>query len=529
MNKFFTLILLCFLSVSAAEKPNIILVLVDDMGFSDLGSYGGEIETPVLDKMAKEGLRFKQFYTTGRCCPSRASLLTGLYQHQAGVGHMQKDEGLPGYRGRLVSRAVTLGEVLNTAGYHTFTTGKWHVGNDRPYWPIDRGFDRSYVCPEGAGFYFNPNVNKVERRIVEDDKVIFDKTKNPPKDWYSTDVWVDKGLEYIAEAQAKKEPFFWYLAHNAPHFPLKAKPEDIAKYRGRYKEGWDKLRETRYQNLIKLGIIDESWPLSARSKRVKAWDKLSEKDKDEQDLRMAIYAACLDSVDQNMQRILTQLKKMNALDNTLIVFMSDNGACNEGGIMGSNKLKGKKGEPGSLASNVFYGESWANLSSVPFRLFKKNGHEGGIASPLIAYWPKGIKRSLNGSFVEEPTHLIDMMATFVDIAGAEYPAEFNGHKILPMEGVSVAPSFTGKEIERAKPLFFEHEGHKAIRLGKWKLVAVRGKAWELYDMEKDRTELNNLAKTHPEMVDSLKKKWETWAKNSFVIRDKSQKKKKSKK
>ncbi len=505
------------------KQPNIITILADDMGFSDIGCFGGEIDTPNIDKLAKNGLRFTQFYNSARCCPSRASLLTGLYPHQAGIGDMNNDEGpkRPGYRGRIMPRAVTIGEVLQTAGYYTITTGKWHGGHGKGSLPVDRGFDRSYVCPEGGGFYFTPASNKLYRSVILDNKLVYDKDTPPPKGWYSTDAWVDEGLKFVKEAKAKKKPFFWYLAHNAPHFPLQAKPEDIAKYRGKYMKGWDKLRVERYNRLVELGIIDKNFPLSKRASKVKAWADLSEKQKDMHDFHMATYAACMDSMDQSIGRLVDYLKSIGEFDNTIILFLSDNGACNEGGIMGSNK---GKGVCGTAESNIFYGQCWANLSNTPFRMFKKNSHEGGVATPLVVHWPNGIRPELNGSLISDQGHLIDLMTTFVDISSAKYPKEYKGHQILPMEGVSLKPIFEGKKIERDEPIFFEHIGHKGIRLGDWKLVSVKSKKWELYNMKNDRTEQNDLAKQYPELVKSLSLSWDKWADRCYVKRKPKKKK-----
>lgn len=498
------------------EKPNIILIMTDDMGFSDLGCYGGEIATPNLDVLAKSGLRFTQFYNTGRCCPTRASLMTGLYAHQAGMGRLTEDRGPkhPGYRGHLTERCVTLAEVLKTAGYQTFHTGKWHLGSDRQeWWPLSRGFDRSYGCLEGGGFFFKPSSYWGQRRVARDNTVLYDKDTDPPEGWYATDAWTDEGLLFVEQAVKKQEPFFWYLAHNAPHFPLQAKPEDIAKYRGKYKAGWDAVRDKRYKRLLELGLIDESWPLSPRQDGIPAWDKLSEEQKDKQDLRMATYAAMIDCVDQNVGKIIAKLKKLGVYENTLILFLHDNGGCSQGGKMGSNKGKGVCGTAESFA---FYGMSWANASNTPFRRYKKWIHEGGIATPLIAHWPDGIDPALHGSLVKASGHVIDVMPTLTELTKASYPETFEGHQILPVEGVSFVPVFQGKTFERNDPLFFEHEGNRGVRRGVWKLVAAKGKPWELYNIEKDRTELKNLADQMPDKVGELSALYEQWSKRCFV-------------
>ena len=499
------------------SPPNIVIIMTDDMGFSDLGCYGSEIETPNLDGLAAKGLRFTQFYNTARCCPTRASLLTGLYAHQAGVGGMTGDAGprRPGYRGRLMERCVTMAEVLGPAGYRTFQTGKWHLGSkEESWWPTGRGFDRCYGCPQGGGFYFRPSAFHAERSVVRDNEVLYDRKTDPPPGWYSTDAWTEEGLKFVHEAVDMKKPFLWYLAHNAPHWPLKAKPEDIAKYRGRYKVGWDKIRERRYKRLIELGMIDKNWKLSPREKGIPAWESLSEEQKNEPDLRMATYAAMIDSVDQNVGKIITTLKELGVYENTLILFLQDNGGCAEGGNTGSKK---GKGDCGTAESFVKYGACWANASDTPFRKYKKFVHEGGIATPLIAHWPKEISAELSGTLVDEPTHLIDLMATCVDLSGAQYPATYKGNKIIPMEGESLRPIFEGRPFKRENALYFEHMGNRAVRQGKWKLVSAgrRGK-WELYNMETDRTELNDLANKMPEKVKAVSALYDAWSERCFV-------------
>ncbi|MDP6636487.1 MAG: arylsulfatase [Phycisphaerae bacterium] len=498
------------------SKPNIILIMTDDMGFSDLGCYGSEINTPNLDALAAGGLRFTQFYNTGRCCPTRASLLTGLYPHQAGVGHMNGDRGPqhPGYRGRLTGRCVTIAEVLNPAGYYTFTTGKWHVGSkEKSHWPVGRGFKRSYSCPQGAGFYFTMKTAQMMRQIVRGDKVLYDKNNDMPDGWYSTDAWTDEGLKFAAEAAGRGKPFFWYLAHNAPHWPLQAKPEDIAKYRGKYKVGWDEIRKRRYAKLIELGMIDKNWGLSPRGKGIPAWESLTEKQKDNQDLRMATYAAMIDSVDQNVGKIVKKLKELGQYENTLIMFLQDNGGCAEGGNLGRDNGKGVCGTAESFSK---YGACWANASNTPFRRYKHWVHEGGAGTPLVAHWPAGIAAKLRGKLITEPSHLVDLMATCVDISGAEYPKTFKGAMIIPAEGKSLRPLLAGEEFDRGGAIYFEHEGNRAVRLGKWKIVSIHRGQWELYDMSADRTELNDLSTKMPEKRREMIALYDAWAKRALV-------------
>lgn len=491
-----------------AEKPNIIVILVDDMGFSDVGCYGGEIPTPNIDRLAAGGLRFTQFYNTGRCCPTRAALLTGLYSHQAGVGHMMGDGHLPGYRGFLNDRCVTIADVLRSAGYFTATTGKWHVGYDAPTArPLARGFERFYGS-ESGGFYYRP---PRDRHVISGHTILYSQDNPPPADWYSTDAWTDFGIQFIDEALAAKKPFFLYLAHNAPHFPLQAPQDEIAGFRGKYKMGWDALRKTRHAKQLELGIVERRWPMSPRPPGVSAWDALSSQQQDRFDHIMAIYAACVAHVDTSIGRLTGALAERGVLDNTLILFMSDNGGNAESGPGG--RFDGDV--PGSVDSTVFCGESWAVLENTPFRRYKHFNHEGGIATPFVAHWPNGIADK--GGLRHQPGHVIDMMATCVDVGGATYPKTFDGRDIAPPEGRSLLPAFANQPIER-DALFWEHEGNAAVRVGDLKLVRMgRQGPWELYDLAADRTELNDLAKEKPELASQLTAKWQAWAKGAYVI------------
>jgi len=493
-----------------ASRPNIVVILVDDMGFSDLGCYGGEIPTPNIDALAANGLRFTQFYNTGRCCPTRASLLTGLYPHQAGIGHMTDDKGVPGYRGFLNDSCVTIAEVLRPAGYFTAHTGKWHVGHgDEARLPLQRGFDRFYGVPEGGGFYFKP---KAGRTVRLNHEIVHGEGKATPDGWYSTDAWTDYGLRFIDEAREAKKPFFLYLAHNAPHFPLQAAPEDIAKFRGQYKAGWDALRLQRHARQQELGIVNVEWPLSPRDSTIEAWDTLDAAQQDALDLRMAIYAAVMHRLDRAIGTLVTGLKERGVLDDTLILFMSDNGSSDEGGLHG----KDGSGTPGSAESDVFLGRAWANAGGTPFRLYKKNSHEGGIATPLIAHWPAAI--TAKNTLCHTPGHVIDVMATCVDLAGTTYPTTFKDKPVLPMEGTSLKP-LLGSSSPSLSPrsLFWEHEGHAAVRSGDMKLVRQgRAGPWELYDLKTDRTELHDLASAQPEKAKELTAQWEAWAERAHV-------------
>jgi len=495
------------LAISApASKPNIIVILCDDMGFSDIGCYGSEIPTPHLDKLARTGLRFTQFYNTGRCCPSRAAILTGLYSHEAGIGHMMDDDELPGYRGRLNDNCVTIAQVLQTAGYFTAMSGKWHVGQKFGVVPWKRGFDRSINSPAG-GFYYPER--KMDR-IYLNGRELRDDSKELPTNWYSTDLWTDYGIRFIDEARAAKKPVFLYLAYNAPHFPLQAPANEIAQFRGKYMIGWDKLRAARHAKQEQLGLIDPTWDLTPRPPDVKEWDKLSDRDKDRFDQIMSIYAACVAHIDTDVGKLTDALKERGMLDNTLIFFMSDNGGNAESGPDG--RLEGD--HPGAADSTVFCGKSWATLENTPFRRYKHFNHEGGIASPFIVHWPDGFSGA--NEFREQPAHLIDIMATCVDVGGAVYPTNYNGHSILPMEGRSLMPEFDNKPVQR-DALFWEHEGNAAVRVGDWKLVRAdyRG-PWELYDMKKDRTEMHDVSTQHPDVAKDLLEKWKLWADRTHV-------------
>ncbi len=504
-------LLALFLShaADAAEvpaKPNIVVILVDDMGFSDIGCYGSEIPTPNLDRLAAEGVRFTQFYNAGRCCPTRASLLTGLYPHQTGVGHMMEDKKVPGYRGRLNDQCLTLAEVLRPAGYFTIMCGKWHVGQNHGVTPWGRGFDRSINAAAG-GFYF-PDSPRAD--LFLNGTPVGRRGGKLPDQWYSTDLWTDFSIKFIDEAVMAKKPFFLYLAHNAPHFPLQVPQDEIAKFRGKYRTGWDQLRAQRHAKQIKLGIVDKAWPLSPRPDAVKAWENLTETERDHFDHIMAIYAATIAHMDTAVGRLTAALKERSVLDNTLILFLSDNGGNAESGPDG--RLVGKP--PGSAESDVFEGQSWATLSNTPFLRYKHFNHEGGIATPLIVHWPARIKA--RGELRLQPGHLVDIMATCVDVAGTTYPKESNGHAILPMEGTSLLPAFDNKPLTR-DALYWEHEGNAAIRVGDRKLVRTgRTGTWELYDLKDDRTELHDIADSNLEQVQQLAAKWTAWAARAQV-------------
>ncbi|MEM6472682.1 MAG: arylsulfatase [Planctomycetota bacterium] len=507
-----------------SAQPNIVIVLVDDMGFSDIAPYGGEIPTPNLDALAAGGVKFSQFYNTGRCCPTRATLLTGVYAHQSGVGWMTADQGQPGYRGRLNDQCVTIAEVLHPAGYFTVMTGKWHVGFNQGVRADNRGFDRSLSLPAGGLHFSNQTGPKGNTKLFLNGQEVArdDPRFDPP--WYGTKLWTEYGLHLVDEAIERKQPFFWYLAHVAPHFPCMAPEDTIAKFRGKYMEGWDKLREERYQRQIESRLIDSNWPLQPRPEEIPSWDSLSKKDQLRYDEMMAIYAAMIEEIDTNIGTLVRELKNRDALDNTLIFFLSDNGGNAETGIAG--KATGEKlGDP---HSNVYIGKCWAHLNNTPFRKYKHYNHEGGIATPLIAHWPARISPA--SDWISTPTHLIDLMATCVDVASATYPKTRAGRSITAMQGQSLMPLLTGKGEFPSRPLYWEHEGNAAVRVGDRKLVRTgqRGK-WELYDLSKDRTEQRDLATQFPTEADELAARWQTWAKTANVLPRPQKKQKQAKK
>ncbi len=498
-------------ALGQAPKPNIILMMVDDMGFSDIGCYGSEIPTPNIDKLAAGGVKFTQFYNTSRCCPTRAALISGLYSHQAGVGWMSTDFGpdYPGYRGTLREDRISIPEVLKTAGYFTAMTGKWHLGQGgRP--PAVR-FDRSLQGMAG-GFYFPNTGGREAQRLVLNGRQLGKDAPELPKKWYSTDLWTEFGLKFIDEALAEKKPFFLYLAHNAPHFPLQAEPEDIARFRGKYRAGWDALSEARYQRQIASGLIDKQWVKAARPKEVKAWDSLTDAEKDHFDHLMAIYAACIWRVDRSVATLVEGLKQRGVFDNTIIFFLSDNGGNAESGPSGTARGPDELGGPNST---VFCGESWAWMENTPFRKFKHYSLEGGISTPLIVHWPAGIKA--RGEWQTQPAHIIDIMATCIDLGGATFPEKFDGQTALRPEGESLRPLLTGQPFRRARPLFWEHEGNAAVRQGEWKITRLGYNAsWELYNMLSDRTEQKDVAREFPDRAGAMAAQWDEWAVRALV-------------
>ena len=524
----------------STPRPDIVLIMADDMGFSDLGSYGGEIDTPNLDRLASNGLRFSHFYNTARCCPTRASLLTGLYAHQAGIGHMMGDDGLPGYRGDLAANAITIAEALGAAGYGTYLSGKWHVtrhvghwsGNDEltstHNWPRQRGFDRFYGTIHGAGSFYDPISLTEGNTPIE---------LEPPGDaeapvYYYTDAISEHAARFVRDHAAgdrSGDPLFLYVAHTAPHWPLHALPEDIARYRGRYAAGWDAIREQRQERLTELGLIDEDWLLAERDSRVPAWDDVPAGERPWFERAMEVYAAQIDRMDQGIGEVVAALEETGRLDNTLILFLADNGGCAEvlrdrptglhkpkHALDGSPVAVGNDTSvlPGPESSYQSYGPHWAHVSNTPFRLYKHWVHEGGIASPLIVHWPARIVEG--GGIVGETAHVVDLMATALDAAGAEQPSSRSGQDSIPIEGTSLLPAFHRQPLDR-EAVFWEHEGNRAIRSGKWKLVSRHPGPWELYDLVADRTEAHDLAAEMPERVNELAGLWDDWAARTGVV------------
>jgi arylsulfatase A-like enzyme len=538
-------------STFAAERPNVIVILSDDMGFSDLGCYGSEIATPNLDSLAKGGVRFTQFYNTARCCPTRASLLTGLHPHQAGMGHMTVGRVVPdGFMGNLNKRCVTIAEALKPAGYRTYMTGKWHVAREskpdgpKDTWPLQRGFDRFYGTLDGAGSFYDPTTLCRGNTFITPEN---DAEYRPGK-YYYTDAISDNAVKFLREHKREQpeKPFFLYVAYTAAHWPMQALPEDIAKYKGRYDAGYTPIRQARYEKARQLGILSATWPLTPQAEN---WDTVP--DKAWEARCMEVFAAMVDRMDQGIGKILAELREQGRLDNTLILYLQDNGGCAElmgrksnedkiaGGTLkpftpdtlqpavwppmqtrdGRHVRTGPGVMPGPEDTYIGYGRGWANVSNTPFREYKHWTHEGGISTPLIAHWPVGIPEARRNQLVHEPGQLTDIMATCIDVAGAPYPAEVRGGKIHPLEGRSLAPLFSAAPLPSSpRLLYWEHEGNRAVREGEWKLVAKGPKAsWELYNIAADRSELNNLSTNEPARVTDLSAKWDAWAKRANVL------------
>jgi arylsulfatase A-like enzyme len=526
------------------RRPNIVVILVDDMGFSDLGCYGGEIKTPNIDYLAQNGIRYTQFYNTSRCCPTRASLLTGLYNQQAGIGKMTDAEDEPGYLGHITDNAVTLAEVLKAAGYHTAMSGKWHVSNtngqktpqDQLDWlnhhkdfgnfspitqyPTSRGFEKYFGTIWGVVDHFDPF------SLVSGTTPI----KSVPKNYYHTDAINDTAVAYIKDYAKSSKPFFLYVAENAPHWPLMAKPQDIAKYKDTYNGGWDAVREARYQKMIKLGLIDPATTkLSTRWHDNLKWENNPTKEWDAR--AMAVHAAMIDCMDQGIGRIINALKQTKQLDNTLIVFLSDNGASAENaaaygpGFDRPNETRdgrkidysqNKKIMPGAETSYASIGQRWANVANTPYQYWKAESYEGGIHTPMIAFWPKGITAN-KGGFNNHVGHVMDFMTTFTELTAAKYPKEYKKHIIPPTSGISLVPSFNGVQGGGHSDLFNEHFNARYARLGNWKLVSLaEDTTWRLYNLANDRTETTDLRSQNPAKAKQLDSLWHNWASTHMV-------------
>jgi arylsulfatase len=549
----------CTTRAATPARPNILIILADDVGFSDLGCYGGEIRTPMLDGLAGDGLRFTQFYNCARCCPARASLLTGLYPHQAGVGLMTSDRGatypgtgdrgeaFPGYRGALNESCVTIAQVLKSAGYRTAAVGKWHVGDSAP--PTARGFDDFYGFVRGyavdswePGMMIRLPAGKPQRSYA-------------PGAFFATDAITDHALDFLDDMRPSGAPWLLYVAYQAAHFPIASRPADMTGYPQLYAQGWDKIRDQRLARQKEMGLLSSGTALTPRSRIPKPeisqrvgsitddgnnppWESLPADRRADLAQRMSVYAGMITGMDRNIGRLIADLRASAQLDNTLIFFLSDNGACaewepfgfemsppptpepgtglNQGTQALPNKLYhgaelGQMGGPGSRPS---YGSGWANACNTPWRLYKHYDHEGGISTPCVVHWPAGFKAK--GEFRPQVAHLIDLMATCVEVSGAKYPTELDGHKILPPEGMSLIPAFANQSLDR-EYLAWEHEGNRAIREGKWKLASLAGKPWELYEIEIDRVEMHDLSAGEPARVKEMSAKWDAWAWRTHVL------------
>jgi arylsulfatase len=518
---------------AAADQPNILLVLFDDLGYSDLGCYGGEIATPNIDSLARHGLRFTHLNNSARCCPTRASLLTGLHPAQAGI---------PNFDGQLSANSATLAEVLRGAGYGTYMAGKWHVGNSPQASPTARGFDEFYGYTNGhsAGQWEPKNYKRLPaNRTLE-------KSYGPGK-FYATDAFTDYAMEFIRQGEAARKPWFVYLAHSSPHFPIQAPIESMKPYLDTYRKGWDVLRGERFKRLKQIGLIDhDGWHLTPRSlvpveannaiangysgQPNPAWDSLDAARREDLAYRMAHYAAMVKHVDDGIGRIVNQLKETGTFENTVILILSDNGACYEWGPFGfdgqsrAGTTTLHQGDAlttmGGPGTHLSYGSGWANLCNTPFRLYKHFTHEGGILTPFIIHWPKGIQQP--DRWVRDPAHVMDVMPTLVELSGATYPRERNGKPVTPVEGLSLAPTFRSTAALPERAICIQHERAYAIRKGQWKLVMgkrfPREATWELYDIKSDPTEMNDLAANHPELVASLSNEWQAWAERTGTLK-----------
>ena len=486
------------------KRPNIIMIMSDDMGYSDLGCYGGEIQTPNLDRLASQGLRFTRYYTNNMCVPTRASLMSGCYTNKA-LGEDNK----------ISHRVVTAAEVLQADGYSTYMSGKWHLSSstDQTNMPCQRGYDQFFGTIIGAGSFWSPATlmvgNEPAEHLFED------------PGFYYTDAITDHALDYMQDGLSKEDPFFLYVAYTSAHWPLHAYEEDVQEYSGKYSKGWDTLRVERHTCMKELGVINPDWALSPRHPDVPSWEQ--ELNKDWQQRRMEVYAAQVTRMDHGIGRLLDQLEASGVAENTLVVFQIDNGGCHveytpdrKGQYLPEHTRDGRLMKPGNLPDIMpgpedtyqSYGYGWANLSNTPFRLFKQHDHEGGIMVPLIVRWPEFVQQP--GGLTDQLAHVIDLMPTFMDAAGTAYPSEFQGNPIHPADGKSLLPILRNELRQQPEMLFWRWNHGRAVRQGQWKLVAVRDQPWELYDLDKDGTELHNLATRMPEKVIAMEQLWNKW-------------------
>jgi arylsulfatase len=511
-------------------RPHVVLVVADDMGYSDLGCYGGEVVTPTLDRLGRAGVRLSSFYNTARCSPSRASLLTGLHPHQTGIGILTNDDRPQGYPGSLNHRCVTLAEMLRQAGYATCLSGKWHLASEvwtpSDAWPTRRGFEQFFGTLSGCGSFYRPTTLTRGEQNIEPEAAA--------PGFFYTDA-VTREAEAFVRTQGERElgrPFFLYTAYTAPHWPLHAPPDDIARYRGVFDAGWDELREGRLRRLVAEGLMPAGTTLSDRDPSQPAWRDAPHPAW--QLARMRAYAAQIDRMDRGIGRIVAALAETGALENTLFLFLSDNGASAEPlPIADVESFRQRRSivppatwagaplrignspdiEPGPEDTYASYGRAWANLSNTPFRLYKRWVHEGGISTPLIVHWPAG---GIGSRIVHAPFQLTDVVPTVLEATGVPYPAAYEGRDVLPLEGRSMLSALRGGRGE-AGTLYWEHIGNTAVRRGRWKLVREHGLPWELYDIDVDRAELTDLAARHPDVVAELAAEWSAWANRVGVI------------
>jgi len=500
-------------AVNETKKPNVVLILTDDLGYSDIGAYGSQIQTPNLDALASNGVSFREFYNVGICAPTRASLLSGQYQHDAGVGFFAVDLGIPAYQGYLNKESVTIAEVLNQNGYRTYLSGKWHLGTKHDQLPNQRGFDKFYGFPGGASSYF------AKKPFTHDPLEIYYNnvpTKVKDSTFYLTDAITTEAIKMVSDT-IQQAPFFLYLAYNAPHWPLQAPVEDIEKYKGKFDKGWDQIRQHRRKKLIDCGLINSSEPLSERPSTIPAWDELSKKEQEHWAKYMEVHAAMIDRVDQNIGRLIAHLKESGQYENTVFFFLSDNGAAGEdvNRGFGNAQFADIQAEVGTLDSYKSITHRWAYAANTPFTYWKTFPYEGGISSPFIASFPKRFKEN---TLVTGRGHLIDIFPTILEVTQSLYPNSYKGNKVLPLIGNSLLPQLTGESDVKKDTLFFEWSGNRAVRANQWKILSLAGETkWKLFNIEKDREETSDVSNLHPELVQELRESYELWAKNHHVV------------